>query len=154
MPNVQPMVFDDVEPIEIPVSIKGKSYILREASESAAARYKNAQLKAMKRSESADGSSVTNLDGIAETELLLVSVCLFEKTETGEKTVDTNWLKTLPHRVVAPLFQRAEEISGLAKKSKTEEELVKEIKSLQGELVRVRSAKIAGQPIEDADAKN
>lgn len=146
---MEPLVFDDIAPVEIPVKLKGKDYVLREASESGAAKYKNAQLKAMKQSESADGNKTTNIDGMAETEALLVSICLFEKTDTGEKNVDIAFIRTLVHRVVEPIFNKAEEISGL-KKKKTKEELIKTIKESQVEIIKLNKEQSTGE----TDVKN
>lgn len=148
---MEPLVFDDIAPIEVSVTIKGKSYILREASEAASSRYKNAQFKAMKLAEGIDGSKTSSIDGMAETEALLVSLCLFEKTETGEKTVPLEEIKRLPHKVVEPIFKCAEEISGLQNKE-SEEALVKQLKEIQGKLTKVRANKASSG--QDADTKN
>lgn len=140
---MEPLVFD-LEPIEIPVTIKGKdkivrNYILCEASEAAASRYTNAQLKATKMVEGADGSKVGSVDGLSDTEALLTSLCLFELTENGgRKTVELSFVRGLPHRISEPLFKKAEEISGL-NSEQTEEQLKKKIKELQGKLVKLKN---------------
>jgi hypothetical protein len=144
--------FDDITPIEVPVTINKKSYVLREANEAGAARYKNAQFKAMKLAEGIDGSKTSSIDGMAETEALLVSVCLFEKTENGgEKNVPIEEIKRLPHRVIEPLFKRAEEISGLQNKE-SKEDLVKKIKECQGKLAKIKANESSDS--EDAQLKN
>lgn len=147
---MEPLIFDDIAPVEIPVRVGSRSYILREASEAAASQYKNAQLKAMKLAESADGSKHSSIDGMAETEALLVSLCLFEKTENGgERTVPILEIKKLPHRIIKPLFEKAEAISGLQNKE-TKEEIVKKIKELQGKLQKTN----AEERTEESEAKN
>lgn len=149
---MEPLVFDDIAPIEVPVTIKGKSYVLREANEAASARYKNMQFKAMKLAEGIDGSKTSSIDGMAETEALLVSLCLFEKTENGgEKNVPLEEIKRLPHRVIEPLFKRAEEISGLQNKE-TKEDLVKKIKECQAKIAKLKANEASNN--EDVELKN
>lgn len=133
---MEPLVFESLEPITFPVKLGAKEYTLIEASESAASRYKNAALKGTKVTENADGSKHASVDGVSETEVLLVSLCLFEKTEGGgQKSVDLAFLKNLPHRIIRPLFEKAEEISGL-KRKETKEELRKRLKEIQDKLAK------------------
>ena len=136
----------DIDTIEIPVELKSKTknkiwhLMLTEASEPAAARYQNAQIKATKMIESADGSRIGSIDGLSDTEALLVSMCLFEVTpEGGRKSLDQAWIKAnIPHRVCKELFAKAEEISGLAPES-TKEQIVSKIKALQKKLDKLNA---------------
>lgn len=142
MDPISPLSFD-IDILEIPITLnskKGKKeYVLCEASEPAAARYQNAQMKATKMIESADGSRIGTIDGISDTEALLVSLCLFEVTgEGGRKTVDLITIKNLPHRVCKQLFQKAEEISGLASEE-TKEQITSKIKALQKKLEKLNA---------------
>lgn len=133
---MEPLVFESLEPIQVPVKLGTKDCFLQEASESGASRYKNAALKGTKVTENADGSKHASVDGVSETEVLLVSLCLFEKTENGgHKNVDLSFLKTLPHRIIRPLFEKAEEISGL-KRKETKDELRKRLKEIQDKLAK------------------
>lgn len=137
MNEVTPIVIDSPEPIVVPVTIKDKKYELREAPEGAAAKYQDALLRSMRSQESTDGSKYTVTDRVTETEALLVSLCLFELTENGGfKTVPLTTIQGWVHRVVKPLFETAEKISGLARKE-TKEEIVKKIKELQVRLKRL-----------------
>jgi hypothetical protein len=113
---MEEMVFDGPEVIEVPVTIFGKRYVLREANSEVSAKYKNTILKATKLSD--DGGSQTFKDGYAEAALVLVAGCLFEKYEhpqqgTLERPVSLQQVKALPNRVFAPLFDKAKEISRL-----------------------------------------
>lgn len=134
------MTFDSLDVIEVPVTIAGKKYVLKEATESSATRYRDAQLKGMRIAETMDGNKTSVVERMAETESLLVSLCLHEITETGFKTVPLEIIKTWPHRIVQPLFEKSEEISNL-KPKETKEDLQKRIKELQGKLAKLNQNK-------------
>lgn len=138
---MEALVFESLEPIEIPVKIAGKDYVLREAGEAFASKYQNALMRSTKVVEGADGNKSATVDGISDTESLLVSLCLFEVGANGSKTnVNINTIKTWPHRVVKPLFQKAEEISGLGA-NETEEILRKRLKDTQDKLNKLIGSK-------------
>lgn len=131
---MEPLNFDSLEPISFPVKIAGIDYILNEASESAACRYRDAQLKGVNVTESLDGNKKAAVDKMADTEALLVSLCLFQVTENGgTKSVPLETIRSWPHRIVHPIFLKAEEISNL-KKVQTKDEIKKQIKELQGKV--------------------
>jgi len=148
--DFEPMVFDSPEPIEIPVTIGAKNYLLKEAPEALYARYLNELSKASKVSEDANGNRSVIHETTFNTEAQLVSFCLFEKTESGGlKSVDVNAVRSWPHRIVKPLFERAEEINGSGKR-RTAEQLEREIKKLQTELTKLK-----GEPAKpDAELGN
>ena len=100
--------FDDIAPIEIPVVIKGKRYTLKEASGDAACRYRNAVLSALQVSKTGE---VTGARNLADTEPLLVSLCLFDEQD---KPVPIKTVRSWPARVVRTLFEKAADISDLA----------------------------------------
>lgn len=118
--------FDSLEPIEVPFKFRGKSYVLREASEDVACRYRNAILRVSK----VEDGKFTAGDGFADTSAILVSGCLFEVTDGGEKSVPLPTVRAWPARVVKPLFQKAKEISDLDEKE-TPETLTEKILALQ-----------------------
>lgn len=134
----------DIDTIEIPIELKSKKgtkqFVLCEASEPAAARYQNAQIKATKMVESADGSKIGTVDGLSDTEMLLVSLCLFEVTnEGGRKSVEQSYIKAnIPHRVCRELFAKAEEISGLGGEQ-TEAQINIKIKELEKKRDKLRA---------------
>lgn len=138
---LEELVFDDLQPIEIPVRIAGKQYVLREASTDAATKYRNAVLKSTRLDR--DGHAMS-LDGSADVEPLLVSMCLFEVNDKGEtlnRPVNVSVVKTFPSKVTKELYDRVRAISGLGAED-TEEELEKEIKDLQERLEELREKKL------------
>lgn len=100
----------DLTPVEVPVTIGGKAYVLREASEAAACTWKNT---AISKARVRDGK-VESLGNLADQQPLLVSLCLFESGEPGkEKPVSLQTVKSWPSRVVSALFDRAKAMSKL-----------------------------------------
>lgn len=107
------MNFDDLSLIEVPVTIAGKKYVLREASEATAAVYRNASIAGAKLEDGKLSEMPKNLGGIQS---LLVSRCLLAcDTETGEAVnpVSREIINDWPSRIVKPLFEKAKEISEL-----------------------------------------
>lgn len=100
------MVFEDVAPLTVPVTIGKDEYVLKEASGDAACRWRNAQLRAARMVE----GKITGVGDIADTEPLLVSLCLF--TREG-KPVPLATVRAWPNRVQKALFERAKAISHL-----------------------------------------
>lgn len=110
--------FGDLEPTEVSVRIKKKDYVLREASGDASCKYRNAMLKSTRLGP--DGKPV-QIDGMADTEPLLVALCLFEKRpqEGGgakEVPVSVQEVRAWPGWLVKRLFDKAKEISNLDEK--------------------------------------
>lgn len=132
----------DATPTEVPYEIKiggvVRIFKLREASEAAASRYENEKLKTIRMAEKVDGTKSGTVDGLSDTESLLVSLCLFEMVGDSEKSVDQSFVKSLPHRVSKVLFENAEEISHL-ETEETEQEILKKIKALNEKLVKKRT---------------
>ena len=122
--------FNDLTPIEVVVPIDGKSYTLREASGVAATRYANAKLERMTLK---DGKPVS-LKGMADTESLLVSFCLFD---AANNPVPLATIQAWPNRVGSWLFDEAKKISNidqeesLADLTKQRDELNEKIAKLQ-----------------------
>jgi hypothetical protein len=99
--------FDSHEKIEVPVKVEGKKYFLREASGDAVCKYRNAQSKCMK--PSANGSFT--IEGpIADTEPLLVSLCLFDE---HDRQVGVDVVRRWPNRVLKKLVEKLKQISEL-----------------------------------------
>lgn len=123
--------FDSLEEIRIPVSIEGQKYVLKEADGEAAVLYRNATMKSFKLGSEGKPQSI---DGLAEAEPLLVSKCLFklvENRDTGEikeAAVSLVWVKKLKNRILKPLFEKAQEISGLKDDSAERRALVEALK--------------------------
>lgn len=106
--NLNEMVFNDIVPIEVPVTINRERFILREATEEAAIKFRNA---CMAGARMEDGK-VVGVSNMAETQALLVSLCLF----ADDKPVPPSVIKRWPSRVVKSLFEKAKEISQLDEK--------------------------------------
>lgn len=104
----------DLQPVEISVTIHKKHYILKEASGGAVCTYRNAILKAMK--PGPDGKP-TAMEGLADAEPLLVSLCLVERKEVDGKAVDQPvslaQVRAWPNRVQKTLAERVKQISDL-----------------------------------------
>ena len=134
----------DLKPVEVPVKIGEQRYVLREASEEAARQWNNAKLRAARMN--ADGKT-TSIDGLADAEPLLVSLCLcMMDPKTGETRTDRNLnpvtvsqatVLSWPARVVKPLYEKALAISNLDGKD-TPEALETEIANLQERLAKLR----------------
>jgi hypothetical protein len=116
------MVFDDVDRVAIPVTIAGVKYVLLEASEEASCKFRNALLRCTR--PGPDGKP-TSYDGVADTESLLVSLCLYAADDVGNvrtgrdgrpdprHLVPLATLRSWPARVVRELARKAQEVSGL-----------------------------------------
>lgn len=109
-----PMTFD-LAPIEVPVVIGGTNYILREASEGGSSAWRNATIAAAKM---VDGK-VVGLQGLAESQAVLIHHCLYEATDRG-KQVPTHTIRSWPSRITTWLFEKAKEISDLNEKAPAE----------------------------------
>lgn len=118
--------FNDLSPIEVPVSIDGRSYILREATGDAACRYRNALLACTQLGPEGKPSSVK---GMADAEPLLVSLCLFD--DAG-KPVSGPTIRKWPARVLKALFDKATEISQLGEEEDDNDDKEAAKKSLSG----------------------
>lgn len=112
--------FDSLALIEVPVTIEGKKYVLREASEAAAADYRNASIAGAKVEDGQLTEMPSNLAGV---QALLVARCLFplEGGEPSPRPIAQNVLNGWPSRVIKPLFEKVKEISELDEDESLEE---------------------------------
>ncbi len=122
----------DLTATEVPVTIDGEDYVLREASGDTACRYQNAQVACMRMTD----GQVSKVTAIADTQPLLVSLCLVklvQKPDSDEpelrRPVPISTVRGWPSRVVKDLFERAKEISGL-EEAVTERELLGSVLAL------------------------
>lgn len=102
---MDPLVFNDLEPAAVPVVLGAHTYTLCEASTDAAAKYKAAQLRGAKTGK---GRLQPSYDSIAEANLLILGLCLFD---TAGSAVGTDFVRRLPARVTEPLFDRLKLLS-------------------------------------------
>ena len=114
------MEFTDPSPIEVPVILGNKRYNLREPSEEGLCKWRNSQVKAMKRD--AKGELITT-EGFEDTHSLLVSLCLCHTDDDGKTRTDKlgNALtlplpevRKLTSQIVKKLYMRVLELGGLA----------------------------------------
>jgi hypothetical protein len=125
---VDEFVFDDITRKEAPVRVGGKQYVLLEANGDAAFRWRNACAKAAKMSS----GKVVGVGDIADTEALLVSMCLYETDEKGmwrqmpdgspdpKYQVPVQVIRSWPYRCIKPLFDWVRENSALEEKATRE----------------------------------
>jgi hypothetical protein len=115
MSLLEPIIFEDITPIEVPVTYGAKSYILKEAGEGAACRFRDAVLRAHRLKD----GKLTGMEGIPHVEPLLVSMCLYERVngakgqQSHDVLVSLATINTWKPQFVSKLFKRAKEISGL-----------------------------------------
>lgn len=141
--------FDDLSLIEVPVTIAGKKYVLREASEATAAAYRNASIAGAKMEDGRVSELPRNLGGLQS---LLVSQCLFPyvvvDSEVGSTISSIPVARSLingwPSRIVKPLFEKAKEISELDE-DESLEALIKQRNRLNERIVNLE-----GEPAKNA----
>lgn len=139
--------------IERPVKVNNKNYVVVEADGDTASKFRGMQLSNFKIS---DGKAAGILPGLSDSELFLVSRCLFElfsddKGTITRRAVPIAVIKLWPNRITSRIFEIAQEISEL-KEPETVEELRKQINELQAELDKKINDQQAGK--EDDPAKN
>lgn len=107
----EPIDLGSLEPIQVKYIIDKKHYVLKEASESARAKY---QSLAAKGTTVQDGKMTIGTH-LGELNTFLVSQCLWECDEAGcpTKPVPESTIRNWLSRVVSALADKAEEISGI-----------------------------------------
>lgn len=137
--------FDTVETYEEPFKYKGKSYILREASSKACAKYRDARNKATR--VNPDGK-FAGFSDLHMTETYLLSYCIFEVRDGKELPVSQEELLSWPNRVTKPLFAKIEEVSDLYDEGEERQQLVKAL-SLSDSPISITSLQeyIGGLPV-------
>jgi hypothetical protein len=134
--------FDIAAPTEVPVRVGGEHFVLMEAMGDAVRRWRNAVLKCTQIGE--DGKPRA-MHGLADTESLLVSLCLcytdddggVRRNNRGDPVhVPVERILAWPNRVQAELFQEAKRISGIDAPD-TAESLREQIAQLQTRLEAV-----------------
>lgn len=123
--------FSNLELIELPVKVGDTNYTLREALEATAVIWRNSNMAA---ATFRDGG-ISGFRGIADSEPLLVSLCLFD--ESGNN-VKLSVVKGWPARVVKKLFEKAKEISELGEMEDT-------IKQLEEKLQKAKETEEAAK---------
>ena len=136
------MIFESLEPVTFPFKIKDAKtnsfiqYYLREATEDAAVKYRNA---AMRAARFTDGK-LSSVEGVADVEPLLVSLCLYQITPKGDVPVQLATIRGWPARIVKPLFEKAKQLSNLDE-GEDEAGIQKQIEDLSERLAKMREDK-------------
>lgn len=133
---------DDVDlqslvPFRKRLTINGRRLILCEADGEAARQHKNLSMRAAKFGP--DGK-LSSLEGIADVETQLVADCLFfanDNNEPGQK-VGLPFAKSLPYRLVKPMYELIKKVSDLSEEEENEEFLEKRIKADTDKLAKLR----------------
>jgi hypothetical protein len=132
--------FDSLEPMAVPVAYKGRRYVLRETAGDQSTAYRNAVLRSMV--PNGLGGIVPGV-GYPDTDLMLLGMCLYEVTDTGEQPVGAEALKKWPTRVIKPLFERVKSASGLEAEEDSIDNLTTRISDLQKRLKALQTAQEA-----------
>jgi hypothetical protein len=125
--------FDDLSPVEVPVSVRGKRYTLREATGDAACKWRNAQLAA---TELGPDGKVMRVKGLADLEPMLVSLCLFD--EQG-KPVPAATVREWPARVIKAVYDECKRISQLDEAAETADDLKKQRDELDKRIAKLEN---------------
>lgn len=138
--------FGGLEPRSVPVKYEGKNYVLREASEDAHVKYRNAVLRASKLNEK---GNISSMDGMADSEPILVAACLFEqytdaKGAQRERPMLVNQILQWPTRVVKPLYEKAKEMSDI-NQDETKDQLKKTIENARKKLEKLEAAEAGNE---------
>lgn len=139
MSTREPIVFEDVMPIEVPVNIAGQAYVLREASGDAACRYRNARSNCTK----FVNGEFAGVDGpIADADPRLVSDCLFKVVTMADgkivySKVEEKVVRSWPDRIQKALALQIKEVSRIDDVDEETieklEERLNRMKALRGE---------------------
>lgn len=147
-----PMEFADLETIKVPVTISTTKYLLIEASEDDARKYRNAATSAGKIVFRENEDREVQPGNIGDLQSYLLSLCLHELDQNGVaiRTAPLVTIRSWPARVVKSLFARAKEISDLTEAPETLEELQKQIDRLTAKrdsLLAGKNGQAAGKDI-------
>ena len=151
----------DLQPARVKYRIGGKPYILCEATADAAIKYRNRCIAATKY-DSKTGARV-GVEGLADAEPFLLSMCLFHAGDDGELRLNTDGepdvryavpvqaIRKFPNHVQRTLFDKCHEISGLEGRW-TIPTLKKEIERLQDILKDMEGEQGEGGPANPTSA--
>lgn len=127
---------EDLSPIEIPFTYQKVEYVLVEANNDAAVKWRNELMKAARMKD----GEVVSVNNMADTEPFLVSMCLFRLKEDGKTRVAMTipQVRALPNKVVQKLHAKVIEISEL---KETGLSLDDKITNAEKELAKLREQK-------------
>lgn len=134
-----PIIFESLEPIEVPVRLGKVDYVLREISGGDAAKFRNQALKYARYDPS---GRITQAGDIGNLEPFLVSLCLWKLEPDGKKErVPEIVVRGWKASIVSALFARAKAISRLDedREEETVDSVTKKIDELQRKLALLRN---------------
>lgn len=106
--------FDDLTPQFKPVKYLKKQFVVKEARGRAVVAYRNSAMRAAKMKD----QEIVGIDGLADSEIVLVAACLFEvrpdiliNDKPKELTVSETFVRDMPYRVVKPLYDWIKAVS-------------------------------------------
>lgn len=151
----------DLEPVEVPVVIKGKRYVLTEASGDAEVKRQNVFIRGTK--IGANGKP-QGMDNFADAEPLLVSQCLYEAGPKGELRlkddgdpdpqfrVSEKQVRRWPARIQKSLYARIMKMSGLKEDGEleTEESIIEKINDLHKRLKEIKDGESPEKKLQSA----
>lgn len=119
-----PLTFDSLAPQEVPVTIGEDRYLLREPTEDAVRNWRNAIARTVR----VHDGKPAGLDGVWDTDSLLVSYCLWKVRDDGAlDKLRVEVVRSWPSRIVQRLFAEAKRLGGL---DRTAEETRADAKNL------------------------
>lgn len=111
------IIWDSLALREVPVEIEKEPYVLVEASAEDAKRWRANSLQSLQMREKGLGNNRESMSSftssLADSHLLLVSLCLFKVGNGNRTPVDKSTIAKWPNRLVETLFKTAQRISGL-----------------------------------------
>lgn len=132
--------FDDLQPVSMPVKYQNKQLVVREAVGGAVVSYRNAAM----RSARMEDAKVVGINGLADSEPILVAACLFEIHPTVivngtpmEKPVTVDFVKKMPYRMMKTLYDWIKKVSDIDE-GETEETLLKQKTEIDKKLEKLR----------------
>lgn len=130
---MDPIEFESLDIIEIPVTLAGQQYVLREADGNAATVYKSAVVRSIRM---VDGKTSGISGELPAADLALLASCLFLVSEKGKVPVAQKLIASWPGRVSKALAERCKTISEL-NPVETKESLTKQLEQIKEKLAKL-----------------
>lgn len=131
---LDPMHFETADLVEVEVTIGDEKFVLREIDEAGYVKYRNAQMAATRIETEGGKIKVTGFANMADTEPLLVSLCLFKQDPSDPDSlieVPVKRVNDMKPSIVSALFKRAKLISNI-----DQEETVESLTQQMAEIER------------------
>lgn len=128
----------DLKPKRATARIGGRTHVIKEAVGGIAKQYKNACMRGTKM----DDGKIVGMEGLADAEYLLVSLCTCEVLTLGdgtqvERPVPQKIVESWPSHISSKIYGWIKEASHLHE-AQTEEQLTREIHKLEERLAKLK----------------